>query len=99
MFWEKFQYLAELKGMKPHAVLKELKISSGSANNWKKGTIPNGDALCKVADYFNCSVDYLLGRTDFPNMDKKEDISISKITIEITINGKRYELSEKWEAR
>lgn len=32
MFWEKFQYLSEIKGIKPHAVLKELEISSGSAN-------------------------------------------------------------------
>ena len=49
MFWEKFQYLSEIKGIKPHAVLKELEISSGSANNWKKGTIPNGEILKKIA--------------------------------------------------
>lgn len=60
MFWEKFQYLSEIKGMKPHAVLKELEISSGSANNWKKGTIPNGEILKKIADYFEVSIDSLL---------------------------------------
>jgi len=60
MFWEKFQYLSEVKGVKPHTVLKELEISSGSANNWKKGTIPNGEILKKIADYFNVSIDSLL---------------------------------------
>lgn len=60
MFWEKFQYLSELKGMKPHTVLKELEISSGSANNWKKGTIPSGEILKKIADYFEVSIDSLL---------------------------------------
>ena len=60
MFWEKFQYLSEIKGIKPHAVLKELEISSGSANNWKKGTIPNGEILKKIADYFEVSIDSLL---------------------------------------
>lgn len=64
MFWEKFQYLSELKGMKPHAVLKELEISSGSANNWKKGTIPNGEILKKIADYFDVSIDSLLDFED-----------------------------------
>lgn len=28
---------------------------------------PYVDTLLKLADYFNCSVDYLLGRTDNPN--------------------------------
>lgn len=60
MFWEKFQYLSKIKGIKPHAVLKELEISSGSANNWKKGTIPNGEILKKIADYFEVSIDSLL---------------------------------------
>lgn len=31
--------------------------------------IPNGESLKKVADYFNVSTDYLLGRTDNPYVD------------------------------
>ena len=71
MFWEKFQYLAELKGMKPHAVLKELQISSGSANNWKKGTIPNGEILKKISDFFGVSMDSLL------DQDNNESVSLN----------------------
>ena len=32
---------------------------------------PNSAVLIKIADYFNVSVDYLLGRTDDPDIRKK----------------------------
>ncbi|MCL2697498.1 MAG: hypothetical protein FWE74_05400 [Oscillospiraceae bacterium] len=32
-----------------------------------KGTALSSEGLCKIADYLNCSVDYLLGRTNNPN--------------------------------
>lgn len=44
------------------------------------GSKPNIDNLIKIADYFNCSTDYLLNRTDNPlmirdfNNSKNEDI-------------------------
>lgn len=31
-----------------------------------KGFLPRTESLAKIADYLNCSVDYLLGRTDDP---------------------------------
>ncbi|MBE1554765.1 helix-turn-helix domain-containing protein [Sporosarcina limicola] len=41
----------------------KLGFGRNSLYGWKK-KIPNGANLEKVADYFNVSVDYLLGRTD-----------------------------------
>lgn len=41
----------------------KLNFGRNSLYGWKK-KIPNGANLQKVADYFNISVDYLLGRTD-----------------------------------
>lgn len=43
----------------------EEKVGFGrnSMYSWKKNN-PSSDRLEKVADYFNVSVDYLLGRTD-----------------------------------
>lgn len=64
MFWEIFSKLCSQRGKSPNAVAKELKISSGSVTNWKNGTIPNNSALLKLANYFNVSVDYLLGKED-----------------------------------
>lgn len=60
MFWTKFQEICDARGVKPHAVLKELGISSGSASHWKDGTIPNGEILKKIADYFDLSIEFLL---------------------------------------
>ena len=34
------------------------------------GYYPRVEAICKIADYLDCSVDYLLGRTDNPNSHK-----------------------------
>lgn len=40
-------------------------ISSGNISDWKSGkSAPTLDNLKAIADYFDCSVDYLLGRTD-----------------------------------
>lgn len=36
----------------------------------KGGQIPAADKLERIADYFSCSVDYLLGRTDNPEINK-----------------------------
>ena len=41
----------------------ELGFGNGTIRKWAK-TIPSGDRLQKVADYFHVSVDYLLGRED-----------------------------------
>lgn len=40
-------------------------ISSGNISDWKSGrSKPGLESLLKIADYFDCSVDYLLDRTD-----------------------------------
>lgn len=35
-----------------------------------RGSMPKADNLAKIADYLDCSVDYLLGRTDNPQAHK-----------------------------
>lgn len=67
MFWENFYNACLKKGIKPNPLAKELDIASGSMTTWKKGGVPNGETLLKLADYLDVSVDYLLGRTDSPN--------------------------------
>lgn len=34
------------------------------------GYLPRAETLIKIADYLDCSVDYLLGRTDNPEVNK-----------------------------
>lgn len=65
MFYDRFLELCESKGIKPTTLLKSLKVSPSISDNWKKpNTYPKGDTLMCLADCFNVSVDYLLGRTE-----------------------------------
>lgn len=41
------------------------------------GYFPRLEAINKIADYLNCSVDYLLGRTDTPNEYNNNQINNS----------------------
>ncbi len=48
-----------------YVIEREIGLKRGCIANWRldRGK-PSADALTKIADYFNVSVDYLLGRTD-----------------------------------
>ena len=50
-------------------MVKALELSTSMPTNWKRGIIPNGETLIKLADYLDVSIDYLLGR-DAPNASK-----------------------------
>lgn len=51
---------------------KDLNLSNSAITDWKKGKAkPSVDALIKIADYFNVSTDYLLGRADNFEIEKK----------------------------
>ncbi|WP_421924874.1 helix-turn-helix domain-containing protein [Lysinibacillus capsici] len=45
----------------------KLGLGKNSLYSWKK-KIPNGANLEKVADFFNVSVDYILGRTEIKDL-------------------------------
>lgn len=63
MFWKTLESLCSSINKKPQQVLKELSIASGSGTAWKNGAIPSSKNLQKLAEYFDVSVDYLLGNT------------------------------------
>ena len=72
MFWQRFYNLCISKGTKPNPVAQKVGISSATITQWKQGAIPAGDNLAKIADYLDCSVDYLLGRTVNPQSHKAQ---------------------------
>jgi len=46
-------------------------ISTGNISDWKSGrSMPTANKLDLLATYLDCSVDYLLGRTDNPEVNK-----------------------------
>lgn len=61
-------------------VANEIGISVQVYCNYEKGQrSPSPETLAKLADYFNVSVDYLLGRDAPENANKKIDEAISRI--------------------
>lgn len=58
---EKIKALCQTKDITFAALERRLDFGNGTIRKWDNAT-PSGDKLAKVADYFNVSVDYLLGR-------------------------------------
>jgi transcriptional regulator with XRE-family HTH domain len=65
--------LSKLNQISPTAVVTTLGFSKGNLARWRNGTSPTGEVLSRFADYFNVSTDYLLGRTDEPAVNRKDD--------------------------
>lgn len=64
MFWDRFYNLCIENNTKPNRVCKELGFSTATASHWKAGQRPGSESLNKIAQYFDVSVDYLLGKTE-----------------------------------
>ena len=65
MFSLTLKKLREQRGLSQYTFARVLKISQSAVGNWEAGKrIPNSETLCEIADFFNVSVDYLLGRTE-----------------------------------
>ena len=62
--------IASEKGLSKNKLLINVELNKSVFDNMKKGQIPSVDKIHKIADYLDCSVDYLLGRTDNPNSHK-----------------------------
>lgn len=65
-FAERFKDLMDEKGVND----RELERATGLSNQviafWRSGKrVPSLHSLWDLADYFDCSIDYLVGRVDF----------------------------------
>lgn len=63
--FEKIKELADKQGISLNKLEEKLGFSRNTIYNMKKST-PNVERVSMIADYFNVSTDYLLGRTDNP---------------------------------
>ena len=66
----RIKLIAKSKGLTITTVLKEVNLGRNTMANFKT-SMPKADNLAKIADYLDCSTDYLLGRTDNPDSHKK----------------------------
>lgn len=66
-FYDRFEMLCAERQMKPQT--QEIQdiagVSSPAISGWKnKGSLPKGEVLCRLANYFEVTTDYLLGLSE-----------------------------------
>ena len=84
MFWNAFCAECDKINKKPNPIGKEIGVSSATISKWKSGTIPNGETLVRIADYFGVSIDYLLGRKDESEDTNKNQTNVIQPSDEMT---------------
>ena len=72
---------------------RNLDFSTGSLRKWDTST-PSGDKIEKVADYFNVSVDYLLGRTKNPYSPNDNLMNTQELQALITFRKETEDMSD-----
>ena len=60
--------VAKSKGITVKKLLEDVGMGFNAMSNMRT-SMPKADNLAKIADYLDCSVDYLLGRTDNPEVN------------------------------
>ena len=74
--------LRKTHGVSQEKLSKEISVSRSTVAMWEsEKSQPDNNMLQKLADYFNVSVDYILGRTDDMNQNPgEENISFDDFT-------------------
>ena len=100
MLSERLTYLRKKRKMTQSALSKALGIARTTLSGYESGTRePDHETLQKIADYFEVSIDYLLGRTEEPKKVLSESSRILvdslNLTDEETLNKIRFEIDGK----
>lgn len=66
---ERIKALAKCRDVTVKQLLSDVGLGSNTMSNMKT-SMPKADNLAKIADYLDCSIDYLLGRTDNPEVNR-----------------------------
>lgn len=66
MFSEKIRQLRKERHLTQVEVAKEVGLSARGYQDLELGAKPRYDALLHIADFYDVSVDWLMGRTDDP---------------------------------
>jgi transcriptional regulator with XRE-family HTH domain len=65
IFGKRLKELRNEKDLTQEKLGQIFNVRKGTISNWENGNrFPNEETLIKLADFFDVSVDYLLGRTD-----------------------------------
>lgn len=69
--YERFMQLLQKHGITAYRVAKETGVTQTTLSDWKTGrAVPRIATLQKIADYFNVSLDWLMGKGEMIEEDK-----------------------------
>jgi len=76
MFAERLRLLRKQKNISQEKLAAEIGVERSSIGKYEgnQNITPSDDVKCRIADYFNVSLDYLFGRTDMPNEESDHAI-------------------------
>ena len=70
IFTDRVLGLIEERGISKNKLLGDIGVGKNSMVNWiSRGNIPSAEVVNAIAEYFDVSVDYLLGNTQSPHED------------------------------
>jgi transcriptional regulator with XRE-family HTH domain len=62
-FYERFRFLLDKFKVTKYKLVKDTHIPESIVYTWQNGQcVPTIESIMKLAEYFNCSVDYIVGR-------------------------------------
>ncbi len=68
---ERIKVMAKSKGIAIKDMLSDCDLSKNALSSMlSRGSWLKANNLARIADYLDCSVDYLLGRTDNPDVNR-----------------------------
>lgn len=72
-FGERLKLLRKSKGFTQEKMATAFNVERATLSKWEiDHTIPDVSTIKKIAEYFGCSVDFLLGISDNPDLSKLE---------------------------
>lgn len=84
---ERIQALIKEKGLTQKEVLKQCDINENTLKRMTDNKGMSSFYIAKIADRLDCSVDYLLGRTDDPKITGSTYINSNNNSVNQAING------------
>ena len=93
---EKIKTMAKIKKIQIKDMLKDCELGKNSLSSMQSGgSIPKSDTLAKIADYLDVSVDYLLGKTDIPQVINFPDRGAFMYNSQETVNRIKFQAKKQ----
>ncbi|EGL87694.1 DNA-binding helix-turn-helix protein [Streptococcus infantis SK1076] len=82
--FERIKELAKKRGVNLQKVSEDLGFSTNYLYSLKNKKTPSAEHIAKIAEYFNVSTDYILGRIDNPNLPTESVTTANGRTVDLS---------------